>query len=302
MRPEINGIVVLDKPADMSSAKAVARVKALFGARKVGHAGTLDPFATGVLVCCLNRATRLARFLLHGWKEYDARLRLGVETDTQDATGSVVATHATVAVSDAQLTAAFKRFEGDFDQVPPVYSALKHQGVPLYRLARRGQAVEKPARRVTVAHIAIQALRLPVVDFHLRCSAGTYVRTLCADIGRDLGCGGHLAALRRTRSSGFGIENALTLAALERHAAGGTLAGCVVPMAAALPQMPSVTADESLAAKIRNGVPLTSEAVFADGRPIEGLVRILGPDQTLLAVIEQPAGSRECMYLGVFCA
>ena len=151
MQPELNGVVVVDKPADWSSAQVVARVKKLFRARKAGHAGTLDPFATGVLVCCLNRATRLARFLLHDWKNYEAVLHLGVETDTQDATGTVVATQAPVDVSATRLAAACRRFEGDFDQVPPVYSALKHKGVPLYRLARRRQAVHKTARRPTLA-------------------------------------------------------------------------------------------------------------------------------------------------------
>jgi tRNA pseudouridine55 synthase len=161
MRPQLNGIIVLDKPAGMSSARAVAKVKHLLGAKKVGHAGTLDPFATGVLICCINQATRLARFFLQDNKTYQAVLRLGVETDTQDATGRVIATSAVPAIEPDRLAVIIKGFEGRQLQLPPVYAALKHEGTPIYKLARQGRPIQKPARPITVAAIRVTAMDLP---------------------------------------------------------------------------------------------------------------------------------------------
>ncbi len=199
----LNGVLVVDKPAGISSAKAVAIVKRLLGVRKAGHAGTLDPLATGILVCCLNRATRLAYFLLKGAKTYKAVLHLGVETDTQDATGNIITQHRNIIANEAEIRAVIKRFEGKIKQLPPVYSALKHDGVPLYKLARRGKPVQKPAREVFIKKIRIHAIDLPYIRFTVSCSTGVYIRALCADIGTTLGCGGHLKELRRVASSGL---------------------------------------------------------------------------------------------------
>ena len=149
---KVSGILVVDKPAGLTSAKVVARVKKLLGARKVGHTGTLDPFATGVLICCINKATKLSRFFLKGWKKYTAVLHLGIETDTQDSTGSVISVVNAVALDERFIRTVFQQFEGTIEQVPPVYSALKHKGVPLYKLARNGKPVQKPARQVTIAY------------------------------------------------------------------------------------------------------------------------------------------------------
>ena len=169
-RKELNGVIVIDKPPGITSANVVARVKKLLKAKKAGHTGTLDPFATGVLVCCINRATKLSRFFLHGKKRYEAILQLGVETDTQDLTGNVINVCHNLEFSEKAIQSAFKRFEGKIEQLPPVYSALKHKGVPLYKLARSKKPVQKPARQVSIITLKILKIKLPFIRFEVLCS------------------------------------------------------------------------------------------------------------------------------------
>jgi tRNA pseudouridine55 synthase len=263
-RPEIDGVIVVNKPAGISSAQAVASVKRLLNARKAGHTGTLDPFAEGVLICCVNQATRLARFLLQGNKTYEATLKLGEETDTQDATGTVVAVNRSVDFSEKTIRAIIKRFEGDIEQSPPVYSALKHKGVALYKLARRGQPVQKPPRWIHISDIQIHAIKLPFIDLEVTCSAGTYIRTLCADVGKSLGCGGHLHTLKRIKCGGFSLAQAVTLAELEAAASAGGTAQLMTGMTAALPDMPEYPADSLLTEKIRHGQVLSPKDLIGD--------------------------------------
>ena len=198
-----SGILVVHKPEGISSAGVVSLVKRRLRADKVGHCGTLDPFASGVLVCCINQATRISRFFLHEDKSYEAVLRLGVETDTQDVTGKTVAT-APVTVTEEAIRSACSGMVGRMWQQPPAYSALKHEGVPLYRLARSGRPMQKPAREIVIHHLEVLAVDLPDVRFAVTCSGGTYVRTLAADLGRLLGCGAHLRRLVRTASGQIG--------------------------------------------------------------------------------------------------
>ena len=298
-----DGFVIVDKPENMSSARVVARVKAALKAKKVGHTGTLDPFATGILVCCINRATRLARFFLEGNKTYVATLRLGIETDTQDATGAVVSENRVAGLDEKQLADVFQRFRGWISQVPPAYSALKHKGVPLYKLARQGKPVRKPARKVHIADIRILESELPHIRFEVHCSAGTYVRTLCADIGTALGCGGHLKTLQRTGSSGFGLESALSLADVEQLAGSDALAPHVIPMADALKGMPTVVADIGLAAKIAHGIPLTSKDIAPGEKGQPGqYVKLVNRRHHLLAVVQGKKESKNYDYCCVFQA
>lgn len=278
-----SGILIVDKPEGLSSAAVVARVKRLSGGAKVGHAGTLDPFASGVLVCCLNRATKLARFFLQGTKHYQALLQLGVDTDTQDASGRVTASRSVPPLSDTQIDRACNPFRGDFLQQPPLYSALKHQGRPLYDWARKGKPVAKPPRPATISKLTVTEVTLPRVRIEVHCSAGTYIRTLAADIGRALGCGAHLKALRRTRSAGFDIGRSVTLAQLETMADAQTLAAAIVRPADALKKMPERSADRALAAKISHGRPLSPSD--ASDWP-DGFVKIVDRQRGLLAVIE----------------
>ncbi len=253
MRNELSGVLILDKPAGMSSAQALSKVKRLLGAKKAGHAGTLDPFATGVLICCINQATRLARFFLHGEKSYAAVLHLGIETDTQDATGRVTHRKELPEISRESLTDVVGRFQGEQMQTPPVYAALKHEGTPLYRLARQGKPVQKPARPITVKAIDITQIALPDVHFTVTCSSGTYVRTLCADMGQAIGCGGHLKQLRRTASSEFSIESAFTLEALESMAPGQRPVRTLIAPATAISQMPTFIAGDELLQDVVHG-------------------------------------------------
>jgi len=285
-----DGIVVIDKPAGLSSAAVVNRVKRLLKAKKAGHTGTLDPFARGVLIVCINRATRLARFLL-GDKRYEAVLKLGAETDTQDATGTVLSVRDTGGISAEAVRAAVREFEGPVRQLPPVYSALKHRGTPLYKLARRGTPVQKPARRIHIRSIRILEIALPQVHFEVVCSAGTYIRTLCADIGRVLGCGGHLQALRRTASGAFTIKQAHSLAQLQQAAAAGDLSRVIIPMAAAMPHMPGCVAGRGLVEKIRHGHPLSLEDL--DVTRAAGAqksrrfhLKVIDADSRLVAILE----------------
>ena len=288
MPDELSGIVIVDKSEGLSSAGIVARVKRLFGAQKVGHAGTLDPFATGVLVCCLNRATRISRFLLGGDKTYTAEMILGVATDTQDATGSVTDHCSLCGITSEAIHRVASSFVGEIAQVPPVYSALKHRGTPLYKLARKGRPVEKPPRPVTIHRLDIQSVDLPRVAFEVACSAGTYIRTLCADMGQALGCCGHLAGLRRIESCGFTVQDACTLDMLADLAKCGRLDRVVIPMNDALPFMPEWVADDQLAAKIRTGGML--EALdFPALHPNSGetTFKVVDPSGRLLAVLNR---------------
>ena len=253
----LNGIIVVDKPEQMTSSRVVTFIRKTMKVKKAGHTGTLDPIATGVLICCLNQATRLARFFLHGDKKYRAELRLGIETDTQDATGTVTATHAHIDFAEGEIQSAFNRFEGTILQQPPVFSALKHRGVPLYKLARMGQPVQKPPRQVQIFSLHIREIALPYVRFEAACSGGTYMRTLCADIGETLGCGGHLSALRRIESCGFSVSEAITPADIEMLVRQGKIADRIVPMADTLREIPAHVADAALIEKIEHGQKLT---------------------------------------------
>ncbi|UCG05710.1 MAG: tRNA pseudouridine(55) synthase TruB [Desulfobacterales bacterium] len=304
---ELNGIIIIDKPGDMSSAKAVATVKRLLNAKKVGHTGTLDPFAHGVLVCCVNRATRLAQFLLHGEKKYVATLKLGEETDTQDSTGTIVAVSDLMDLSDKAIQAAFNRFTGSIEQLPPVYSALKHKGVPLYKLARRGQPFQKQPRHVYISDIHIREINIPIVEFEVTCSAGTYIRTLCADIGRSLGCGGHLQALQRVESSGFTIDQAASLTELEESASAGHVTNLMISMTDALGDMPAHIADQQLIGRIRHGMRLTQTDLKPERR-VSGIthpqpyIKIVDSRDNLIAVLEYTKGKNQLNYCCVLSA
>ncbi len=307
MRAELNGILVLDKPAGTTSAKALERVKRLLRAGKAGHTGTLDPFATGVLVCCLGKATRLSRFFLQGDKTYEGVMRLGLESDTQDATGRVLRRLPVRDMGRERIEAAFARFAGRIEQQPPLYAALKYKGVPLYKWARRGKPVKKPARMVEIYDLKVLTVDPPFVRFRVSCSAGTYVRTLCADIGRSLGCGGLLQSLRRTAGSGFEIDEAIGLEELKSRVARSGLQDIpLVPMSEALRGMPLFMADSRLEAKISNGHPLTKADLSGRKIPVQVIdkyaayMRIVDAQKRLLAVVETGKTASHYDYCCVF--
>jgi len=301
MQCEISGILIVDKSAGISSAKVVARVKKLLKARKAGHTGTLDPFATGVLVCCINRATKLSRFFLHGEKKYEAILHLGIETDTQDSTGKVTNTYNNIEFSEKTIRSVFKQFKGTITQLPPVYSALKYKGIPLYKHARKNKPVQKPARRVSILSLEILEINLPAIRFEVSCSAGTYIRTLCADIGEALGCGGHLKELRRTESSGFTIKDAATLEALEKSALSEDLSDRIISMSNVLKDMPEHVADKTLAQKIMHGNIMTKNDFLPEkGNLEEGFIKIVDADNSLIAILKYNNDNNTYEYFCVF--
>ena len=278
-------------------------LKRAVGTRKVGHAGTLDPFATGVLICCLNRATRLAQFFLKGDKTYEAVLQLGTRTDTQDATGSVIDHHPVDGISERMIARTAEQFVGEIDQVPPAFSALKHKGTPLYKLARRGKAVEKPARTVRIDRLDILDVNLPEVRLAVSCSSGTYIRTLCADMGGALGCGAHLKTLRRTESSGFTVDRAVSLDALDHLRNLGRLDDTVIGMKEALHFMPETIADDALARKIQNGMKLA--AADFPARPTvsnRGFFKVVDLSGRLIAVMGDSESGDRYIYGCVFSA
>lgn len=232
----LNGIIVIHKEAGFTSHDVVAKMRGICKQKKIGHTGTLDPQATGVLPVCLGSGTKLCDMLTDKDKEYVAELLLGVETDTQDTTGSVLR-ECPVEVSEEKVRAAVMSFQGAYQQIPPMYSALKVDGKKLYELARAGKEVERKAREVYIHEIEILEMALPVVKMRVACSKGTYIRTLCADIGEKLGCGGTMKSLKRTRVGSYSLEAAVTLSELEAlrdenrleevlHAVDSAFAGC----------------------------------------------------------------------------
>ncbi|MFP4207087.1 MAG: tRNA pseudouridine(55) synthase TruB [Wenzhouxiangella sp.] len=266
------GILLLDKPAGMTSNAALGRARRALGIRKAGHTGTLDPMASGLLVLCFGEATKVAGFLLDGDKTYLAEFRLGAVTDTDDAEGEVVDTRPVPALDAADLAPALDRFRGPIEQVPPMYSAVKRDGQRLYQLARRGQTVDRPARPVTIHELALLACKDDRLQLRVRCSKGTYIRALARDLGEQLGCGGHLSALRRTSSEPFDLADAITLAALEALAPSAARA-CLQPADRALVHLPAVELSADEARRLQLGQRLPA----ACAGEVDGLVRLYGP-------------------------
>jgi tRNA pseudouridine55 synthase len=215
---ELEGILLVDKPSDHTSHDVVARLRGILKMKRVGHAGTLDPMATGLLIILLGKATKASQYLISLDKEYEGTVELGKVTDTQDADGEMMETRPVPPLSAAEVQAAMNGFLGDQYQTPPMYSAIKIDGVPLYKSARKGEEVEREPRFIRVMSWELTGFALPRFDFRLRCTKGTYVRTLAHDLGQKLGCGAHLAGLRRTATANFNVAQAITLEQLQTMA------------------------------------------------------------------------------------
>jgi tRNA pseudouridine55 synthase len=255
-----DGILNVNKPADWTSHDVVAKVRGLLKGPKVGHAGTLDPAATGVLPVLVGRGTRIAEYLLEWDKEYRAILRLGQTTDTQDATGTVLATRPSDGITEERIRTAVARFRGTIAQVPPMYSAVKVGGTPLYKAARAGRTVEREPRTVEIHELEVLGISGPDVTLRVRCSKGTYVRTLCADLGEALGVGGHLLSLERTRVGPLAVERALTVDDIGTRLLSGRLAEDVLALDPALGMLPAVIVDEETARRVRHGAAIPAGA------------------------------------------
>lgn len=290
-----DGVLIVRKEAGWTSHDVVAKIRRLLGGGKVGHAGTLDPAATGVLPVLLGKGTRIAEYLVEWDKEYRAVLRLGETTDSQDATGAVLLRRPTDGVTAAAIHESVGRFRGPIEQMPPMYSAIKVGGVPLYKSAREGKTVERKVRTVRIEHLDVLAIEGRDVTLRVVCSKGTYVRTLCADLGESLGVGGHLLSLERSRVGPLSLEQALTVEDVRTHLALGTLAAKIVSMTQALERLPAVLVGPATASRVRHGapvpaaqvsrwIPIESGAPEASGAPI----RILDGNGRLLAVGRYP--------------
>ena len=279
-----NGIIIIDKPAEWTSMDVCAKLRGMFHEKRVGHAGTLDPMATGVLPVFIGRATRAVEFAADGEKEYVAGLKLGIVTNTQDTTGEVLERRE-VAVSREQLEAVLPQFTGEIEQIPPMYSAIKIDGKKLYELARKGKEVERPSRAVTIAELEV----LPEAPFgwpeetdtfwlRVRCSKGTYIRTLCHDIGQALDCGGAMSALRRTMACGFTADQAVTLDQVRRAADEGHAEDLLRPVDSLFAHLPALTVTGKNESKVRNG------QAFPYPVAAEGDYRVYGAEGVFLMV------------------
>ncbi len=282
-----HGVLNVSKPAGWTSHDVVARIRRLLRIRKVGHAGTLDPEATGVLPVLLGQGTRLSAFLLHWDKEYEAVLRLGQETTTQDATGAVVRDCSVGGLRPESIHAAVAQFQGEQQQVPPMYSAVKVGGQPLYKAARAGKTLERRARGITIYRIEIRAMALPFVTLWVRCSKGTYIRTLCADIGRVLGVGGHLSRLIRTRVGPLHLDRAWPLGDVGRDDDPFERPGVFLNLDEALAHLPAVVVDRAAVEKVLHGAPVSDAAVWPEddrGNAAGTLIRVKDDMGRLLAL------------------
>lgn len=281
----MNGVLLIDKPSGPTSFDAVRAVRRASGQRKVGHAGTLDPLASGLLVICIGQGTKLVPFLMEGDKRYLATVRLGFETDTDDALGELTEKSPMGELTADDVGAALGRFRGEIEQVPPVFSALKSGGEPLHRKARRGERVEPEPRTIAIHALDLAGFEGDEIRLDIRCSKGTYVRSLARDLGRALGTRAHLAALRRTGSSGFDAGDALPLSELQPLAEAGGLAERIIPLERALPSHPAIDVSPEELPGVLNGNPI-SVAGRDEIAALEtgALFRLLGSSGELIAI------------------
>lgn len=277
---DVHGVFLLDKPAGRTSNQALQDVKRLFSARKAGHTGSLDPFATGMLPICLGEATKTAGFMLDADKSYIATARFGTATSTGDTEGEVLREEAVPDLSEADIQSVLADFEGVIEQVPPMYSALKHEGKPLYQLAREGREVAREARKVTIHSLVIESWNSPRLTFRVQCSKGTYVRTLGEDLAKALGSCAHLESLRRLSVTPFDPDAMVTLDVLVEARDSGRHMDLLLPIDAGLGHWPRAEITEGQAARFCHG-----NAVIVDGQQ-PGMVRVYQQDGGILGIGE----------------
>lgn len=280
-----SGIINVYKEAGFTSFDVVAKLRGILKIRKIGHTGTLDPDATGVLPICIGKATKICDLLTDRDKTYRAVMRLGIVTDTLDMSGNVLETNEVI-VTEENVKSAIMSFVGDIMQIPPMYSALKVNGQKLVDLARKGQVVERKPRPVTIYDISIEDITLPLVTFTISCSKGTYIRTLCDDIGRKLGCGGCMESLERIKAAGFSVENALTLSDIERIRDEGDLDSIILAIDEALVEYPKVVADEECTKILQNGGKVSADDLTLTDLNAE-MVRMYMADDTFVGIYER---------------
>lgn len=302
----IEGVLPVMKPQGWTSHDVVAKVRRLVGEKRIGHTGTLDPQAMGVLPLCLGRATRIVEYIQDLPKTYRATLRIGLATDTEDLSGQVIRSVDAVAVSERDIRDALASFVGEIEQIPPMYSAVKVQGKKLYELARQGKEVERKPRRVTVYRLTVEEMRLdlphPEVVFTVRCSKGTYIRTLCVDIGRALGYPAVMAELVRTETGAIGLAQCLTLAQIKEAHENGSLARHVIPADQALGHLPACHVPPRQAELALQGNRIAAADFTAAPPPEPGLIRLYSTEDRFLGIfrLERPSENRLAVPIKVF--
>lgn len=298
----IHGIINVYKEKGFTSHDVVAKLRGIVGQKKIGHTGTLDPDATGVLPVCLGKATKLCDLLTDKDKTYEAVLLLGRTTDTQDTSGEILEERSTQDLTEKAVRECVMGFVGDYDQIPPMYSALKVNGKKLYELAREGKTVERKARPVKILEINILDVDLPRVRMEVSCSKGTYIRTLCHDIGEKLGCGGCMESLIRTRVSSFQIADAKTLSEIEQLRGDGILSKILVPIDEMFPSYPKIIVKKKWKAFAKNGNPLEPK-MLTDGKMIpadETQVRLYDEEGKFIAIYKWKEKDRQYHIVKMF--
>jgi tRNA pseudouridine55 synthase len=287
----VHGILLLDKPEGITSNQALQHVKHLYQARKAGHTGSLDKQASGMLPLCMGEATKISGYLLDSDKYYLARCKLGITTRTGDAEGEIIAEAPVPALTNDEVQTVLAQFHGEISQVPPMYSALKHKGQRLYKLAYQGIVVEREPRNVTIYSLELLALNSDEIEISVHSSKGTYIRTLAEDIGKKLGCGAHVKKLRRLGAGPFRAEQMIPMAEIERLAVAGTtvLDQLLLPVDSALQGVPEIQASESLVFYMRQG-----QAVMVPHAPVDGLVRIYDQQHQFIGVGEVQDDGKIC--------
>jgi len=285
----MHGVLSINKPPDITSHDVVVAVRKQFHTRKVGHAGTLDPFATGLLLLCLGDATKISRYLSNCEKEYLAVMKVGEETGTQDVTGQIVQRVPVPDFSQTDIAGVFSQFQGDIAQTPPMYSARRVQGKRLYELARQGKVVERQAQRVHIERLHILDISLPFIHFQVVCSKGTYIRTLAHDMGKTLGCGAHLTQLQRTRIGEFRLADACHL---EQLSAQALAPGVLIPLDKALSFFPEAILDDAASTRLAHGVQIYERATSGSiagkqPEPEAQLVRVYDSSGTFIALAQR---------------
>jgi tRNA pseudouridine55 synthase len=292
MKNNFNGIVNVYKEAGFTSFDVVAKLRGIFGQKKIGHTGTLDPGAVGVLPICLGNATKVVELLMDHDKEYVAELLLGKRTDTQDISGNVISDKDTAGITEESVRSVIASFIGEQDQIPPMYSALKVNGQKLYDLARKGVEVERKPRRINIYDIEILEVKLPVIKMRVHCSKGTYSRARCDEIGEKLGCGGTMMNLERTRVGVFGKEDALTLSEIQNLKDTDRLGECVKSVDSLFMDLPAVTVNKEALSKLENGNILDLVDITMDDTVnLHGCVRAYKPDGTFSALYRYESDS-----------
>jgi tRNA pseudouridine55 synthase len=290
----VDGTLNINKPAGITSYKVVALVKRLCGERRVGHAGTLDPAASGVLPVCLGKATRTIEYFLELSKTYLADIELGVTTDSYDSSGEITGRHDISDIDSSKVALVLNGFSGLIWQTPPMFSALKHQGTPLYRLARAGVTIDRPRRPARIYRIELMSFESPLVTIEVECSRGTYIRSLANDLGEALGCGGTLKSLVRLRYGPFGIGDAVTLPVLEDSLRSGLVEKYLHPIDFVLSYIPAITVDDELAGLLKRGHHLDIEAIRGS-QPGEPRLRVYSNSKQFLGVWKLDSESK--LYL-----